>query len=103
MFPGNHGMGNSSTSESGARTIDADAVNNVENVVLTANGPKDGESGDWYIEVQADDIQLPHDPRGDGHGQPFSLVIRPLDDETDSSCSCSGDESSLELTSNEDL
>jgi hypothetical protein len=83
-------MGNSSTSKAGDRTIDNDAVNNVENVLLTTNGPEDGESGEWYVEVQADDVQLPHDPNGEGYGQPFALVIRPLDGESSYSCSCSG-------------
>jgi hypothetical protein len=102
VFPGNRDMGNSSTSGKGDRTIDSDAVNNVENVMLTSSGPEDGESGEWYVEVQGDDVQLPHDPGGEGYGQPFSLVIRPLDGESGYSCSCSGGESSLEIASEDD-
>jgi len=99
VFPGNHDMGNSSTSKAGDRTIDNDAVNNVENVMLTSSGPEDGESGEWYVEVQGDDVQLPHDPGAEGYGQPFSLVIRPLDGESGYSCSCSGGSGDLDMTS----
>lgn len=91
-YPGNHGRANDTESNAGTNVEDRDRVNNLETVSSTA--PEAGSTEDWTVQVQATSI-MQDAAKGEAFGQPFALVVRPVDVPgdgyaSDDSCYCGG-------------
>lgn len=91
-YPGNHGRANDTESDAGNNVEDRDRVNNLETVSSTE--PEAGSTEEWTVQVQATSIMQDAAP-GEAFGQPFALVVRPVDvpgdgSSSDDSCYCGG-------------
>lgn len=75
-YPGNHGRANDTESKAGNNVEDRDRVNNFETVSST--DPETGSTEEWTVQVQATSI-MQDAAHGEAFGQPFALVVRPVD------------------------
>lgn len=83
-YVGNHGLRNSGYSNSTpAPLLDADRLNNVENVIVPVN-----DTRSWTVSVTAFGVQDDAVPETPGPHQDFALVVRPVIDDGDSGCDC---------------